>query len=151
MRIAGHGIEIDLPDGWEGRIYRRPEGRPILHAASFALPAEDGDFGTSAVAGMPSNGVFIALAEYDPDALGEPLFAHQGLPLPLRATDTHPRALQRLGPGRAGVQRFFTSRSRPFGLYVVIRSEPVQAGQIDQANLVLGSLRITAPGGPNGP
>jgi hypothetical protein len=151
MRIAGHGIEIDLPDGWEGRIYRRPEGQAILHAASFALPAEDGDFGSAAVASMPPNGVFIALAEYDRDALGEPLFAHQGLPLPLRAADAHPRALQRLGRSRAGVQRFFTSERRPFGLYVVIRSEPVRVAHIDQANLVLGSLRITPPAGPNGP
>lgn len=143
MKIAGHGIEIDLPDGWEGRVYRRNEGRPILHAASFALPAEDGDFGIAAIASMPSNGVFIALAEYDPDVLGEPLFAHQGLPLPLRAADAHPRALQRLGRGRAGVQRFFTSGGRPFCVYVVIRSDPVQAAQIDRANRVLGSLSIT--------
>lgn len=143
MRIAGHGIEIDLPDGWEGRIYRRPEGQPILHAASFALPSDDGDFGSASVAGMPSNGVFIALAEFDPGVLGDPLFAHQGLPVPLRATDAHPRALQRLGRGRAGVQRFFTSGRRPFCLYVVIRSDPVLAAQIDQANVVLGSLSIS--------
>jgi hypothetical protein len=150
MRIAGHGIEIDLPDGWEGRIYRRPEGQPILHAASFALPADDGDFGSASVAGMPANGVFIVLAEFDPDALGGPLFAHQGLPLPLRATDAHPRALQRLGRGRAGVQRFFTSGRRPFCLYVVIRSDPVRAAQIDKANLLLRSLSITEEAA-NGP
>jgi hypothetical protein len=143
MRISGHGIEVDLPNGWEGRIYRRPEGRPILHAASFALPADDGDFGGVAVAEMPSGGVFIALAEYDPDVLGTALFAPRGLPLPLRAADAHPRALQRLGRGRAGIQRFFTTRGRPFCLYVVIGSERLRAAGVDQANLVLGSLSIT--------
>jgi hypothetical protein len=142
MRISGHGLEIDLPNGWEGRIYRRPEGRPILHAASFVLPTDDGDFGALAVASMPSNGVFIALAEYGPDVLGTPLFAHQGLPVPLRPADVLPRALQRLGRGRAGIQRFFTTRGRPFCLYVVIGSELARAAQVDQANLVLGSLSV---------
>jgi hypothetical protein len=146
MRIAGHGIEVELPSGWEGRVYRRPEGRPILHAATFALPADDGDFGALAVSAMPSRGVFIALAEYDPDVLGDPLFAHQGVPLPLRAADAHPRALQRLVPNRAGLQRFFTSEGRPFCLYVVIGSDPARDAEMARANAILGSLALTRQG-----
>jgi hypothetical protein len=143
MKIAGHGIEIDLPDRWEGRVYRRPEGRPVLHAATFALPADDGDFGALAVSAMPPGGVFIALAEYDPDVLGHPLFARQGVPLPLRAADANPRALQRLVPNRAGLQRFFTSEGRPFCLYVVIGSDPARESEMIRANAILGSLAIT--------
>jgi hypothetical protein len=143
VNVSAHGIEIDLPEGWEGRIYRRPGGWPILHAANFALPPEDGDFGTAAVGGMPPGGVFIALAEYHPSALGEPLFSRQGVPLPLRPSDVHPRALQRLGPGKAGLQRFFTSAGRPFCLHVVVESEAEGSAQVDEANVVLGSLRIS--------
>jgi hypothetical protein len=143
MRIAGHGIEIDLPHGWEGRVYRRPEGRPVLHAATFALPADDGDFGAIAVSAMPSRGVFIVLAEYSPDVIGDPLFAHNGVPLPLRAADAHPRALQRLVPNRAGLQRFFTFEGRPFCLYVVVGSDPAGDAEMARANVILESLAIT--------
>ena len=143
MKISAHGIEIDLPEGWEGRIYRRPEGWPILHAANFALALEDGDFGAAAIRDMPRGRVFIALAEYHPDGLGQPLFAAQGVPIPLRPSDMHPRALQRLGPEKAGVQRFFTSGERPFCLHVVVGSDPPRTAQVDQVNSVLGTLRIS--------
>ena len=37
MRLAGHGISVDLPRGWEARIYRRPEGLPMadVHLAAI--------------------------------------------------------------------------------------------------------------------
>ena len=38
MIVEAHGIGLDVPDGWEARIYRRPHGDPTLHAANFALP-----------------------------------------------------------------------------------------------------------------
>ena len=42
MRIQAHGLGLELPPGWDGRIGRRPDALPVAHAASFALPAEDG-------------------------------------------------------------------------------------------------------------
>src|SRR5437867_2391132 len=38
MVVSAHGISVDLPHGWEGRIFRRRHGDPTLHAATFALP-----------------------------------------------------------------------------------------------------------------
>ena len=35
MKIAGHGLHIDVPRGWEARVYRRVEGDPTLHAGNF--------------------------------------------------------------------------------------------------------------------
>ena len=49
MKISGHGISLNLPAAWEGRIYQRPQGFPIVHAGSFALPADDADFGSGAI------------------------------------------------------------------------------------------------------
>jgi hypothetical protein len=142
MKISGYGIVIDLPSGWEGRVYRRPEGFPILHAANFPLPAGDGDFGSRAVASMSRDGVFAVLAEYDPGVLGEPLFEEQGLPLPLRPAEASPKALQRMLRDRSGLHKFFTVVGRPFSLYVVVGSSPGVGTLVERANHVLATLSI---------
>jgi hypothetical protein len=123
-RLAAHALAIELTPGWEGRIYRRHGGDPILHAANFPLPDSDGDFGSGATGRMPSGGCFIALTEYRPgDGLepGRGLFAPSALPLPLSARDFHHRTLQVGRPGQAGMQHFFTTDGRPFFLYAVVR------------------------------
>ena len=96
----GQLLRLDL----DPRIYRRPEGLPILHTATFPLPQHDGDFGSGAIASMKPGDVFCALLEYDRDLAGTGLFAPPGLPLPVRAADASPAALQRMLPGRVGLQ-----------------------------------------------
>lgn len=123
MRIAAHGVELELPRGWEGRIYRIAGGDPILHAANFPLPPADGDFGSGATASMPAGGAFLALKEYRPGPRllpGVGLFAPWSVPLPLEPRRFHPRALQVGRAGQAGFQHFFTASGRPFCLYAVI-------------------------------
>jgi len=142
VRIAAHGLDVDLPPGWDGRIYRRHEGHPILHAGSFPLPKDDGDFGVRAVAAMGPSDVFLALLEYEAELADAGLFASHGIPFPLRAADVDPRALQRLQTGRAGVQRFFSAGRRAFCLYVVVGTGRGAAGPVDMANEVLRTLAI---------
>jgi hypothetical protein len=123
MRVAAHGIALDLPRRWEAHLYRRPGGDPVLHAASFPLPTTDGDFGSGATAQMPARGAFLALKEYRPGPRlvpGVGLFASRAIPLPLPEREFHPRALQVGRAGQAGLQRFFTAAGRPFCLYAVI-------------------------------
>ncbi len=123
MRLAAHGLALELPDGWDGRIYRLKDGAPILHAASFGLPASDGDFGSGATALMPEGGAFLALKEYEPDARlapGEGLFAASAPRAPIDPGHFHPRSLQVGRSGQAGMQHFFTAAERPFCLYAVI-------------------------------
>jgi hypothetical protein len=154
MRIAAHGIEIDLPRGWEGRIYRRQGADPTLHAASFELPSEDGDFGSGATARLPGGGTFFAIKEYRPGPLLEPgagLFAPRTIPLPLDPARFHPRALQVGRRGQAGLQHFFTWGSRPFCLYAVIAVPSASAaaasggrGQVGRLSAILSTLTIHA-------
>jgi hypothetical protein len=134
-RLSAHGLAIDLPEGWEGRIYRRRGGDPILHAANYPLPASDGDFGSEATARMPRGGSFLALSEYRPGQGLEPgkgLFASRRMPLPLELAHFHPRTLQVGRPGQAGVQHFFTAAQRPFCLYAVVRA-PTGGGRATAA------------------
>jgi hypothetical protein len=148
VKISGHGIEVDLPDGWDGRIYRRPEGDPTLHAANFPLPAEDGDFGARALGSLGPDGIFIVLTEYRPDLAGEGLFSARGLPDSLQASEFSADALQRPRPGQSGVQRFFTVGRRPFCLYVVVggRSRIDSRPRVIEANGVLKTVSITPRG-----
>jgi hypothetical protein len=148
VRLNGFGIEIDLPEGWEGRIYRRPEGDPTLHAANFPLPVEDGDFGATALRSIGSGGVFIALTEYRHDVGGQGLFERTDLSLPLRSGDFSPAALQRTRPGQTGLQRFAMLSGRPFCLYAVVgaRSRVDAHSPVNQANRVLATLSVAPTG-----
>jgi hypothetical protein len=153
MRIAAHGIELELPRGWNGRLYRLPGGDPILHAASFPLPATDGDFGSGATAIMPAHGAFLALKEYRPGPRllqGVGLFAARHVPLPLQPGWFHPHALQVGRAGQAGFQHFFTASGRPLCLYAVIEIAARSASatrardRVDELTRILSTLQIQA-------
>jgi len=150
MLIEGHGIRVDLGPGWEGRIYRRPHGDPTLHAATFALPADDGDFGSHATEVMPPGGAFLVLTEYRPGRGLEPgrgLFAPGPLPLPLDQARFRPETLLVARRGQRGLQHFFTQAGRPFCLYAVLRAprsaHAAGADQIDAVERVLRSVEIS--------
>ena len=144
MRLAAHGVAMELPRSWEGRIVRHAHAPATLHAANFPLPADDGDFATKAVADMPPDGVLVVLTEYEPDLAGTELFAERGIPASLAADAAHPGALLRRLPGQAGVQRFFTHAGRAFCLYVVVGSLPSRPQLVAKANALLRSVSIEA-------
>src|SRR3954454_19875964 len=86
VKLAAHGLSIDLPHGWEGRIFRRRHGDPTLHAGTFTLPFEDGEFGTRSTGRMPVGATFMTITEYRAgNALvpGRGLFASEAIPLPI--------------------------------------------------------------------
>jgi len=142
VRLRAHSLEVDLPPRWEGRIFRIEGGEPTLHAANFALPERDGDFGAGALGSMGANGAFLALTEFEPALASSALFAHRGIPRRVAVGDLSPKALQRRRPGEAGLQRFFHDRDRAFCLYVVVGTEPSRAHLVRFVNRVLGTLAI---------
>ncbi len=151
MQLEGHGIRAQLPDGWEGAIRRdldiglRTVGArtaPVVHLASFALPAERGDFGSGAVEVMGPGDAFVALLEYDRGELRSALFGSSGLPRRLDPRAFSPRSLQRQLRGQAGWQAFFTHRGRPFGLYVVLGDATDAHRQARRVERVLAGVDV---------
>lgn len=158
MRLEAYGLAIELPRGWDGRIYRRPGAEPTLHAANFPLPRDDGDFGSGALAHMPEQGAFLALKEYGAGPQLRPgvgLYASRTIGLPLQESQFNPRALQVGRARQAGFQHFFTGPGdRPFCLYAVVATPTIPFGiapfgvpakaQVAQLSGVLSSLQIEA-------
>jgi hypothetical protein len=144
MRITGHDLSIDAPQGWEARIFRRDGAAPVLHVATFALREKDGDFGAAATGRMRSDDAFAALVEYRSDAVVRPgvgLFAAVGRPAALRAHDFGSAQLQVTRGGQLGCQRFFTDSGRPFCLYAVIRPAGKRPERLaKELSAVLGTL-----------
>jgi hypothetical protein len=149
--LDAHGLRVELPPGWSGRVFKRPEGGATLHAGDFQLPFDDGEFGDGSTAAMPQGASFLALTEYRRGAGLEPgrgLFASRRVPTTLDPTAFSSRGLAHPRPGQAGAQHFFTTAGRPFCLYVVL-SGPRAARRHQLAVLghVLRSLRVQPAAG----
>jgi hypothetical protein len=145
--VAAHGISVDLPKGWEGRIFRREHGDPTLHAATFALPFDDGEFGSHATARMPPGSSFLTVTEYRPGGglvPGRGLFAAGAIPLPVSRQRFRSSHLLVARSGQRGFQHFFTASGRPFCLYAVVNEPRLSAARADvpAVNAVLESLSI---------
>lgn len=147
MRLSAHGLAVELPTGWEGRIYRRPapEGgttHPILHAATIPLPAERGDFGSGAVELLGPSDAFLAVVEYPPSSSGQAIFGTHDLPRVLDPDSFHPMALQRTIPGQGGLQVFCRHRGRAFSVYAVLGSHFQRHLVAPRLGTVLATLEV---------
>lgn len=162
MKLQAHGIETDLPPGWEGRIaLRTPPGagartagettptgalgeipNPVVHLANFALPEQRGDFGSGAVDVMDDDNVLVVLFEYGPESVGKALFKTRGIPSNLTPNMFSGSALQRTLPNQAGTQVFFTTENRAFCCYAVLGRQSNATRILPQANATLAATRI---------
>ena len=146
-KLTRSGLEIELPDGWDGRIYRREAEveavtRRALHAANFALPPNLGDYAVGAIERMQTGDVLVVLLEFDPESSGRGLFRNEGLPSGLGAADFSPTAMPRAIPGRTAAQWFFSLAGRAFCLYVVLGSHGERAAVLPIVNQVVETLKI---------
>lgn len=152
MKLASQGIELDVPGGWDGEIYRRTSSfsslagaseatKPILHLANFALPAERGDFGSGAVEIMRSDDLLVVLLEYGAESVGTALFASSGVPR-VSSDDFALHTMQRPLPGQSGAQFFFNEAGRAFCLYVVLGSHARRHELVPEVNQVLATIRL---------
>ena len=158
MKLQAHGIETDLPPGWEGRIGLRTQPsavtasraigdpgettNPIVHLANFALPEQRGDFGSGAVDLMGADDVLVVLFEYGPECANTELFKRQGIPTKLTPAMFSSAALQRTLSGQAGCQIFFTEADRAFCCYTVLGRQSSATRVLPQANSTLARPRI---------
>ncbi|MGI8776169.1 MAG: hypothetical protein ACR2LJ_01975 [Acidimicrobiales bacterium] len=146
-KLSGLGFGIDLPDGWDGRIYRRSKdagavANRALHAATFPLPEGVGDFASSAVEHMAASDVLVVLLEYDREAAGTALFASEGFPPSLRPDRFSPNAMPKMVPGKTGAQHFFTLDGRAFCLFVVLGSHNDRVRLAALASSVTSSIKV---------
>ena len=149
MRIAAHGLALDVPPGWDARIRKLRQSteqfraHPVLHAADFGLPEERGDFGSGAVEVMLPTHAFVALVEYHPESAATALFSSNvGMTRQLSPDDFSPRQLQRTIRGQAGAQTFFVDGGRAFCLYVVLGSMADRHRAVPRVNAVLSAVTI---------
>ena len=156
-RVAGAGISVEVPQGWEARLYARPpadavvapaqarhgslDGNAVLHVASFALPPGTGDYGGGATPLMASKDLFVILMEHGRQSAATALFAARGIPR-LRVEDVSTTQLQRIIEGQGGAQKFFNVNRRAFCLYVVFGSYLRRSRTVPVVNEILGSLTI---------
>ncbi|HJV09553.1 MAG TPA: hypothetical protein VJ653_07720 [Acidimicrobiales bacterium] len=145
--LSRQGLEIELPDGWDARIYQREAEveaitRRALHAANFALPTGLGDYAVDAVEQMTTGDVLVVLLEFDPDRAGQGLFRNEGLPAGLGAGDFSPTAMPRAVAGRTAAQWFFSLNGRAFCLYVVLGTHAGRADLLPLVNQVVQTLKI---------
>jgi len=161
MKLDAPGIALDLPPGWEASVHKRDETpagevrrmslsetapdattHPVLHAGSFPLPPDRGDYGSGAVDVMSERDVLVTLVEFHPDAATTPLFATAGPPRALTSDDFGAQSLQRVLAGQSGCQRFFSAGGRAFCLYVVLGSHARRHLLVPVVNQVLETLDI---------
>lgn len=97
---------------------------------------------------MGSDDIFAVLFEYGADSVGTRLFARQGMPRSLTATDFQPQVLRRGISGQAGTQWFFTEAGRPFTLYVVLGSLARRSVLVPRVNDLLAGLSVEPVAAP---
>ncbi len=147
--IHMEGVRLRVPPGWEGRMRKSAvdEGgsaHPVTHAATVPLLPTRGDYGSGVVEQLGPTDLFVSLVEFGPEAAGTALFAEVNeFPRSIDPRRLQPNQLQRLIPGQAGAQTFFTYRGRPFCLYVVVGSVARRADLAARATEVLDALEIT--------
>jgi hypothetical protein len=148
--LEAHGLRVELPRGWSGRVFRRAAGGATLHAGDFQLPLDDGEFGDRSTGMMPGGASFLALTEYLPGAgleAGRGLFAPRRIPRTLDSTAFKSTGLAHPRPDQAGMQHFFTVAGRPLCLYVVLSGPRTERRrQLAAVGNVLRTLRIQAAG-----
>lgn len=154
-RLSGSGLSVDVPQGWEGRVYARPAQPPglaaqshgsmvsnaVLHLASFAMPPGTGDYGGGATELMSSKDLLVVVMEHGRESATTALFAATGVPR-VRIEDVTTTGLQRMLEGQGGAQKFFNVKGRAFCLYVVFGSYARRSRMIPIVNGILDSLAI---------
>jgi hypothetical protein len=162
-QLNAHGLSVDTPGGWEGRIFRRPQSGevsaaseapgppappgeltfPVLHASTIALPNDVADYASEAVVRLGPSDAIVVLKEFAPSNAGQPLFAAAGLPQSLDPEAFAPNVLQRRIRGQGGFQHFFHEAGRAFCLYVVLGAYSNRQQVVPHVNRVLASIQIS--------
>jgi hypothetical protein len=146
MRLEGHGLTLVVHRGWEARMWRpvvEPPATagPVVRLANFPLPRTRDTYAPEVADKLRPGDVLVSLVEFDRASADTGLYAARGAPR-IRIDDLDPKALQAPGPGRVGVQRFFSHGGRAFSLYVMAHEGPRLREALAAVNATMRSLRV---------
>jgi hypothetical protein len=136
------GIEIQLPQAWDSRMFVSSPGElPVVHAATLPLPTDEGelDVGKAASRRMTTNDVRIILFETGNQVRTQG-FHPTRLPVTIGRSDF--RSSPFLPRNHALAGRRFAVHGRPFALLVEFGNKRPSAKQLTQANDILLTLVI---------
>jgi hypothetical protein len=148
MRLQAEGFEIVAPAGWEVRISHQRDdlhgGRstPVVHAATFPLPEERGDYGSGCVEIMGQDDVFVSLLEFGDEAVHSALFPKGTMPRSVDPQKFRTNGLQRWIAGQSAYQAFFTEGDRAFCLYIVLGDHSRRVALAERVRGLLLSIRL---------
>jgi hypothetical protein len=135
--LSADGISVDLPDGWTGRILIGASGRPVLHAASFPVEANDTDEGMIAQEAMGINGMYLNVRDLGAGDAG----AH--LPLTFETTQFEPATFED-APRRRATAAVASGGERFRVTAVSGGAGPPDQRYLDEVNDALSSLSLSA-------
>lgn len=148
MTLEGFGLSIELPDGWNGRIYTETEGPDapncsILQAATVSIPSYDDCILTAARQLFGSNDASVMLFETPGGRPGFDTLYPVTTLLALGPSHYMP-VWQGITPGQATFVRRLRLNGRYFQLQAVFGSSPTVT-QLSQVNQVLSTLQVGTP------
>jgi hypothetical protein len=147
VRLEGHGLALEVHRGWEARMWRpRPEppakAGSVVRLANFPLPRTRDTYAAEVADALRPGDVVVSLAEFGRSSAHTALYASRGAPR-IGIDDLDPKAVQAPGPGRVGVQRFFSHGGRAFSLYVMAREGPRLRESLAAVNATMRSLQVS--------
>ena len=134
--LGADGISIQLPDGWTGRILIGSSGRPVLHAASFPVEANDTDEGEIAREAIGVNGMYLNVRDVGAGA-GTATVPVRFAPADFAAASACCHLREATADVAGDGERFRITA-------VSGGADPPPARYLDQLNAALDSLRLAA-------
>lgn len=141
--IARSGVSVTVPPGWEAEMFDYSD-RIVLHISDVPLLPGRADFGGQPLRRLRSNGIFVAILEYDSDEEKRGLFGRVGKPV-FVPSDFAPNRLHHQVSGQTAAQKFFTVGGRTFCCYAVIAREAPSSADVARVNQAVRGLSVNVP------
>lgn len=144
--ISRYGLSIDLPAGWDGRIYENETGLRVIQAGNFSIAErdDDGDVGEESVQRMGSEGIYIAIwswADRPPPGWGDwPLPDDEVATLPLQIGRSDFGSFECLGGAPATAMRDVTVEDDHVQVVISFGNATPDDEAVAEANGVLSTF-----------
>jgi len=136
-------VSLELPAGWEGRIYQRPTDQLTgVQAANSPLALEDNDINEAAQRAMGSDGILLILLVADgPPGRNVHTGAYLPTELTMRIQRTDFQSLKGF-PAPAEAKRSLTINNRAVLVFAAFGRANPNEPMLKAVNDILGSLAI---------